>query len=220
METKALKFDDSQVNMEERTFKGYASTFGNVDEVGDIIEAGAFTKTISERGPGGSKQIKILWQHDEPLGMPLLMQEDSKGLYVEGKISKTRLGDEALELMRDGVVDRMSIGFSIPGGKSEWDSKMGVRRIKEVKLFEFSPVTFPANEMATIEGVKNLEGLIAFAKSGKAPQETFAKLQGVYLQLEALLKSQPATETQEPQIDPEFLQSIEQLKSFATNRLY
>jgi hypothetical protein len=74
--------------------------------------------------------------------------------------------------------------------------------------------------MATIEGVKNLEGLIAFAKSWKAPQETFAKLQGVYLQLEALLKSQPRTEAQEPQIDPEFLQSIEQLKSFATNRLY
>jgi len=220
METKALKFDDSQVNMEERTFKGYASTFGNVDEVGDIIEAGAFTKTISERGPSGSKQIKILWQHDQPLGIPMVMQEDSKGLYVEGKISKTRLGDEALELMRDGVVDRMSIGFSIPGGKSEWDAKMGVRKIKEVKLFEFSPVTFPANELATIEGVKNLEGLIAYAKSGHAPQETFAKLQSVYLQLDALLKSQTRTETEEPQIDPELFQSIEQLKSFATNRLY
>jgi len=103
MELKALKFDDSQVNIEERTFKGYASTFGNVDEVGDIIEQGAFTKTITERGPQGSKQIKVLWQHSEPLGIPTVMQEDSRGLYVEGKISKTRLGDEALEPMRDGV---------------------------------------------------------------------------------------------------------------------
>jgi uncharacterized protein len=214
METKALKFDDSQVDMQERTFKGYASTFGNVDEVGDIIESGAFSKTISERGPSGSKQIKILWQHNDPLGMPTHMEEDSKGLYVEGKISKTRLGDEALELMRDGVVDRMSIGFSIPGGKAEWDANLGVRKIKEVKLFEFSPVTFPANELATIDGVKNLEGMIALGLSGhKLRDENLEKLRGVYLQLKALLD-------REPQIDPEVIQSIQALRDFAKTRLY
>jgi HK97 family phage prohead protease len=224
MELKALKFDDSQVNIEERTFKGYASTFGNVDEVGDIIEQGAFSKTINERGPKGSKQIKVLWQHSEPLGIPMVMEEDSRGLYVEGKISKTRLGDEALELMRDGVVDRMSIGFSIPNGKSEWDDTMGVRKIKEVKLFEFSPVTFPANEAAVITGVKNLEGMIALAQSGHALKEvSLQKLWTVYRQLKALLESEPLQSTQgtqEPQIDPEILKSIQELKHFAETRLY
>jgi HK97 family phage prohead protease len=220
MEFKSLKFEAVGMDPDARTFEGYAAAYGNVDSDNDIIEQNAFAKSIKEGFPSG--RIKVLWQHkaDSPIGMPVDMREDGKGLWVKSRISMTAKGDEAIELMRDGVVDRMSIGFSIPGGKSEWDAKMGVRRIKEVKLFEFSPVTFPANEMATIEGVKNLEGLIAFAKSGKAPQETFAKLQGVYLQLEALLKSHPATETQEPQIDPEFLQSIEQLKSFATTRLY
>ena len=224
MELKALKFDDSQVNIEERTFKGYASTFGNVDEVGDIIEQGAFTKTITERGPQGSKQIKVLWQHSEPLGIPTVMQEDSRGLYVEGKISKTRLGDEALELMRDGVVDRMSIGFSIPNGKADWDDTLQVRKIREVKLFEFSPVTFPANESAVITGVKNLEGMIALAQSGHALKEaSLEKLWTVYRQLKALLESEPpqgTQGTQEPQIDPEILKSIESLKQFAQTRLY
>ena len=152
------------------------------------------------------------------------MVEDSKGLYVEGKISKTRLGDEALELMRDGVVDRMSIGFSIPNGKSDWDDSMMVRRIKEVKLFEFSPVTFPANEAAVITSVKNLEGMLALAQSGHTLQEaSLQKLWVVYRQLKALLESEPPQGTQgaqEPLVDPELLSSIEELKNFAQTRLY
>ena len=42
------------------TFEGYAAVFGNVDSYGDIIQPGAFTKTIQER----RSQIKILWNHD------------------------------------------------------------------------------------------------------------------------------------------------------------
>ena len=224
MEFKALKFDESNVNLEKRTFMGYASTFGNVDQVGDIIESGAFKKSIRERGPKGSNQIKVLWQHNEPLGIPLEMYEDEKGLYVEGKVSKTRLGDEALELMKDGVVDKMSIGFSIPKGKMEWDDKTGVRKIKEVKLFEFSPVTFPANEQASITGMKSLEGKLALLQSGvELKEEDLEELRQIYAKLDALLKSEPQSTqaTSEPQLDPdELIQSFKSLTEFASNRLY
>lgn len=228
MEIKAIAFDDSQVNMEERTFKGYASTFGNVDEVGDIIEAGAFAKSIQERGPEGTKQIKVLWQHDAPLGMPTVMFEDSKGLYVEGKISKTRLGDEALELMRDGVVDRMSIGFSIPQGKAYYDEAMGVRKIKEVKLFEFSPVTFPANELAVVTGVKNLELIRQLANGGELSQEEMKALADILPQLQALVDAGAemkvelnlTPDSEEPLIDEDFAKSIADFGTFAKHRLY
>lgn len=228
MEIKAIAFDDSQVNMEERTFKGYASTFGNVDEVGDIIEAGAFAKSIQERGPEGTKQIKVLWQHDMPLGMPTVMLEDSKGLYVEGKISKTRLGDEALELMRDGVVDRMSIGFSIPQGKAYYDEAMGVRKIKEVKLFEFSPVTFPANELAVVTGVKNLELIRQLANGGELSQEEMKALADILPQLQALVDAGAemkvelnlTPDSEEPLIDEDFAKSIADFGTFAKHRLY
>lgn len=219
METKALKFEDAEVDLDERMFRGYASTFGNRDEVGDIIESGAFRKTIKERGPKGSNQIKVLWQHNEPLGIPIKMEEDEKGLYVEGKISKTRLGDEALELMRDGVVDKMSIGFSIPNGKAYWDDEDQVRRIKEVKLFEFSPVTFPANEMASITAVKSIEGLLA---KTNLSEDDFCKLRSIYRQIDALLKNEPpkGTPTDEPLMDPELIESIKSLSDFAKTRLY
>jgi HK97 family phage prohead protease len=224
MEFKALKFDDSHVNIENRTFMGYASTFGNVDEVGDVIERGAFKKSIKERGPKGSNQIKVLWQHNEPLGIPLEMYEDEKGLYVEGKVSKTRLGDEALELMKDGVVDKMSIGFSIPKGKMLWDDQTGTRKIKEVKLFEFSPVTFPANEQASITGMKSLEGKLALLQDGvELKEEELLELRQLYAKLDALLKSEPRSTpaTSEPQLDPEeLLQSFKSLREFASTRLY
>jgi len=209
MEVKAIAFDDSQVNMEERTFKGYASTFGNVDEVGDIIEAGAFAKSIQERGPEGTKQIKVLWQHDMPLGMPTV-------------------GDEALELMRDGVVDRMSIGFSIPQGKAYYDEAMGVRKIKEVKLFEFSPVTFPANEMAVVTGVKNLELIRQLASGGELSQEEMKALADILPQLQALVDAGAemkvelnlTPDSEEPLIDEDFAKSIADFGTFAKHRLY
>ena len=110
MEYKALQFKSDDVNMSSRTFAGYASTWDE-DLGGDIISKGAFNKTMERKD-----RIKVLWQHNEPIGKSLNMGTDSKGLFVEGQISKTRLGDEAIELMKDGVIDQMSIGFSIPHG--------------------------------------------------------------------------------------------------------
>lgn len=153
MERKALEFKSASVDIDARTFEGYASTWDK-DLVDDIILPGAFKKTIEQKF--STKQIKVLWQHNAPLGMPTEMREDAAGLWVKGRISKTALGDEALELMRDGVVSSMSIGFSIPKGGAEWDADDN-RIIKEIDLFEFSPVTFPANPKAVITAVKSLD---------------------------------------------------------------
>lgn len=140
------------VDAEERTVEGYASTW-DMDQVGDVISPGAFQKSIRERFAAG--KIKVLWQHSDAIGIPLEMREDETGLYVKARISQTALGDEALTLARDGVVDRFSIGFMIPKGKAEYEED-GTRRINEVKLMEFSLVTFAANEAAVLTAVKAL----------------------------------------------------------------
>jgi HK97 family phage prohead protease len=148
-EIKSFNFEVKATGDNE--FEGYASVFRNVDSYRDVIEPGAFSKTIQE-----NKRIKVLWQHDpmQPIGRPTQMLEDNHGLYVKAKISDTTLGREAIQLMKDGVVDELSIGFNTI--KEDWDKEAQVRRIKEVKLWEFSPVTFAANDMANITGVKNL----------------------------------------------------------------
>lgn len=144
-----------KADIDKRTFEGYASNFGNIDLHGDIIVQGAFTKTINERMP--KKAIKLLWQHFDPLGMPQVLEEDSKGLYVKGAISKTTLGNEALVLMKDGVVDGMSIGFDII--KDEWDPDHNIRYLKELKLYEVSIVTWGANPEAMVTSVKHLHAM-------------------------------------------------------------
>lgn len=146
-----------------RKFTGYASKFGNIDLHGDIVEKGAFLKTVSERMPKGA--VKVLWQHMEPLGMPTVLEEDDSGLYVEGKISKTRLGDEAMTLMEDGVVDGMSIGYDVV--KDEYDELHGIRRLKELKLYEVSIVTWGANPEAAVTNVKHLQALNDIFKEEK-----------------------------------------------------
>lgn len=167
MERKALELKEQHVNVTERTFEGYASTW-DIDLGGDKIHPGAFIKSINEGFPAG--RIKVLWQHADPIGMPTAMHEDDKGLYVKAKVSKTALGDEALELMKDGVVDRMSIGFIVPRGKSEYDEEENIRHIREVKLMEFSPVTFPMNEAAVITGVKQIQDALAGGARVDDPQ--------------------------------------------------
>ena len=195
MEFKSLKFDAVGMNPDERTFEGYAAAYGNVDSDNDIIEQNAFAKSIKEGFP--AKRIKVLWQHkaDMPIGLPVDMREDSKGLWVKSKISRTEKGDEAIELMRDGVIDRMSVGFSIPGGKSTIDGQ-GIRHIYEGKLFEYSLVTWPANDQAVITGVKTLKEMREFAESNvlnaKARNELLAELASIT----ALLKGEPLKSTQ------------------------
>lgn len=147
METKAFPAE-FKVDFEGRSFTGYASTFGNVDLGGDRVHAGAFAKTIQERG----NRVKVLWQHSrfDPIGKPVRLEEDLKGLITETKVSDTTLGRDVLTLMADGVVDQLSIGYDVV--KFGYDGD--VRDLLELRLIEYSPVTFAMNEEAVILGVK------------------------------------------------------------------
>ena len=173
LEHKSFPFEVSSVDLETGVFEGYASVFGVVDDYDDVVEPGAFIKTIQER----ADQVKVCWMHqsDNPIGVPLAMEEHSReqmpaalllrnpdatgGLFVRARISRTAQGEDALTLLRDGVVDQLSIGYDAI--KADYDKVEGakgrIRRLREVRLWEFSPVTWAANEAAWITGVKRLE---------------------------------------------------------------
>tara|TARA_Y100000592_G_scaffold36158_1_gene57367 strand:- start:13 stop:723 length:711 start_codon:yes stop_codon:yes gene_type:complete len=129
--------------------KGYGSVFGNVDSDKDIIEKGAYRRTIKNNG----SRIKYLYQHDitKPIGKMKELYEDDKGLVFVAEIPKTTFGNEVLELMRYGVIDENSVGI-MPVKKDYKED--GVRIIKEAKLYEISAVTIAANDEAKILEVK------------------------------------------------------------------
>lgn len=134
---------------------GYFAAFNNVDLGGDMIEPGAFTKTIGERGPQGANRIQFLNQHDtwQNLGKPQVLKEDNYGLYHESKISQTTLGKDALILLEDNVLDSFSIGYRVTTENIVND----VNHLKEIYLYEGSLVTFPMNESAIVTGLKGID---------------------------------------------------------------
>lgn len=134
-------------------FIGHAAVFGNVDDGGDIIQPGAFAKTLSERG----SKIALVWQHDwkAPIGRVTEIKEDDRGLYVRAKISDTSLGRDVSTLLRDGAITGLSIGYNpVKEQTIALADGRRARSLQEVKLFEVSPVTFPMNELATVAAVK------------------------------------------------------------------
>ncbi len=164
-EFKSFKFELENADETTGEFSGYAAVFGNIDSGGDIIERGAFTKTIAE----DFDRIKILSQHDScelPIGKPLELREDEKGLFIRGKISDTQKGRDIRTLLKDGVLNELSIGYD--STDFEYDGELGVRHLKEVKLWEVSIVTWAMNEEAKIDEVKSLaEEIRTEIKSGK-----------------------------------------------------
>jgi HK97 family phage prohead protease len=125
------------------------SVFGNKDSDNDIIEKGAYRRTIKNNG----SRVKYLYQHDitKPIGRMKELYEDEKGLVFVAEVPKTTFGNEVLELMKYGVIDENSVG--IMPVKKDYDEN-GIRVIKEAKLYEISAVTIAANDEAKILEVK------------------------------------------------------------------
>jgi len=155
-EIKKLTFhSDVKAVNDKGTFTGYGSIFGNEDQGSDIMQKGAFTKSLENRP---APKVKMLYQHktDEPIGVFEDMYEDEKGLFVKGRLAMgTQKGREAYELLKMGALDGMSIGFRADPDKQGYnENKRGTRTLKEVDLMEISLVTFPMNERALIQNVK------------------------------------------------------------------
>ena len=164
LETKAFHFKMEDM-MEDGTFTGYASTF-DMDSMGDTILPGAFKRTLNSWA-AKNRPIPVLWQHkaDEPIGVTMNAMEDERGLRVQGRLLMgLQRAKEAYEAAKAGILGGLSIGFSIPrDGATRMDD--GTREIREVKLYEYSFVTFPANESAVFTGVKHATEELADIKA-------------------------------------------------------
>lgn len=145
---------------------GYAATFNRVDSYGTAFAPGAFSKTIAER----ADKISILYNHnpDINIGIPESLATDERGLKVDAQIFDDGAdGTTLMKRLRAGARYGLSFGFrTIQDRALTDDDKLdmaqlpeadlwgGIRVITEVKLYEVSIVTFPANEAAEITGVR------------------------------------------------------------------
>ena len=190
-ETKSIVAEVKDIDFKSRVITGYLSNFGNKDYDNDIIEKGAFKKSISER----KDQIYFLNQHQwsQPHGKFNVLTEDSKGLYFESTplVEGVSYSDDVLKLYEAGIVKEHSIGFNVV--KSDYNRKDGVRMIKEIKLYEGSNVTMGANpetpftgfKTMTLSDVKNERKKILKAfRNGTFTDDTFGMLEIALIELE------------------------------------
>ena len=135
----------------EMFLEGYGAIFGNIDACEDIIEKGAFAKTLSEN----KGRIAFCYQHeiDEPIGKIEEIKEDNIGLWLRVRISDAC--EEIKTKLQEGILKEMSVGFQTM--ISTYDENTDVRTIKEVKLWEVSLVTIAANPLAVVMQLKSIQ---------------------------------------------------------------
>jgi len=151
------------------TFEGFASTFGNLDLDSDVIDKGAFRKSLGRRVP------KLLWQHsmDEPLGVFSTIEERESGLFVTAKmpLDDTFVSGRVVPQVKVGSITSMSIGFFIT--ESTFNRETEIRTIHEVELFEISLVSIPANPQAVITSFKRADMDDFFSMDLKEQEDLF-----------------------------------------------
>ena len=126
------------------TIEGYAAVF-NQPAYGEVIRPGAFTKTLRER-----PDIRALWSHNSDLVLArtangtLELAEDDHGLRVRLRPPQSITWcKDALEAVRTGLVTGFSFGMRIIDARQEEHDGQPVTALREVALYEVSPVAEP-----------------------------------------------------------------------------
>jgi HK97 family phage prohead protease len=167
-ECHAFKFQIDQENsdLEAGRFRGIASVFGSVVDTypnPTIIEPGAFTQTINDRG----QKVKILFQHDSYetwIGLPTLLEETDEGLAVEVSLNQTQRGQDVANAIRHakaiGQLDavELSIGFdAMKWEMREEENGQTFRHLTEVRLWEISVVNFGADRQSVVTEAASIQ---------------------------------------------------------------
>jgi HK97 family phage prohead protease/HK97 family phage major capsid protein len=143
-----------RADLEERTITGLAVPYGQDANIG-----GQYTERFVPGAISDVTDVKLFYGHEEPIGKVLSGRDTDEGYEITAKVSETARGNEVMTLMRDGVLNKFSVGF-VPL-ESERDGSTVTRT--KVTLKEVSVVPFPAFAGANITEVR---------EDGGTPAET------------------------------------------------
>ena len=179
IEIRTLPIEELRINTleEERFIEGHAAVFdswsetlGGIFPFKETVRKGAFSDSIAR------DDIRALYNHDPNhiLGRnrakTLELCEDDKGLYVKISPPDTQVARDLMKSIERGDINQMSFGFIVE--EDEWSSVAGndIRELKKVKLFDVSPVTFPAYPSTDV-GVRAMESYESYKAEIRSLQE-------------------------------------------------
>ena len=132
-------------NLEERTITGLAVPYGQDANIG-----GSYVERFAPGAIDSVEDVKLFYGHETPIGVVVSGRDTDGGYEITAKVSETSLGNDVLTLMRDGALNKFSVGF-IPVSQEQDGST--ITRTK-VSLKEVSVVPFPAYAGASITEVR------------------------------------------------------------------
>ena len=227
-EQKLISDSVRDVSENDRRVKVAISKMGNIDHDNDVIDHGAYTKTLTERGPKGANLIWHLTDHNPSLKSAVGKFSDiyTDGDYLVGitTIPNTSWGNDVLEFYKSGHINQHSIGFRTIKAEAV-KGEQHYNLIKEVFLYEGSAVLWGANsqtptltvgksitkDKATAEHErlsKELGLLMKSLKDGRFSDDAFEFIEIRTAQIHEAIKTllntevtQPVVETVEPKVD-------------------
>lgn len=184
-----------------RTVEAYAAVFDTPTEIHDqeghyteVIDRRAFDRTLNQLAPAGSRttwRLGVFYNHGRtlwgtpsergsmPIGTPVEVKADNRGLLTVTRYNRTELADEVLENIREGAITGQSFTGNFlrsdparpPRGGYRADSggKLRTVRRQEIALKEYGPTPFPAYPDAAVIGVRAEQAMTLLA--GLSPQE-------------------------------------------------
>jgi len=178
----STRSDTARDAANSRVIVGHAARFNVITDIGgqflECVKPGAFQRSIRE-----GVDTALLVNHDPSLiggrvsNGSLRLEEDSLGLRFRCDVIRTRAGDDLIECLRTGTLNRCSFGFTVPEGGDRWSYAMDsqgnrrhLRELTDVTLMDCSIVTFP-QYAGTDAAIQEGESLAAVAARGGTPLE-------------------------------------------------
>lgn len=201
MLTKGIDSGFTGSDTKQGIVEGYFALFNSKDHDGDIIERGAFSKTIAERGPNGKGLIKMLLDHDQKKVVAKIneLYEDEKGLRYVAKIGSHLAGKDFQAMIESDLINQHSFGYKVV--KQLFDNQSKANRVKELFMAEGSAIQFlGANSDTTFISLKSMEDALErfdllekFIRTSDATDETLLKLELKLQSLSEFIKAGKST---------------------------
>ena len=156
LERRAFAVDEVAIvrSKEKPVIAGHAAVFNQEADLGwfrEKILPGAFLDSIAK------DDIRALFNHDpnfvlgRNLNGTLRLREDDRGLFIENDPPDTQWARDLLTSIERRDISQMSFGFEVVDQRWETTDGVEVRIIERAKLWDVSPVAFPAYPQTDVD---------------------------------------------------------------------
>ena len=179
-EIKSFDLSIKEDGEEKGSVEAVFSVYNNVDSDGDVVVPGAVKSGFA------NNQVPMVFAHkwDQPIGKGVIEEKEDSAVFKGSFFMDTEAGKEAYNLVKSmGDLQQWSFGFRVNdsevGKLQKDDSETQARFLKDLTVYEVSPVLVGANQETYTLAIKTGEDTVYEAK-GEVTEEKVALDQDVF----------------------------------------